>query len=306
VSGAEEILIASLSRGHQHRARRETINLEEHMTYATVMVSLAFDQPNAARLAVTAELAERYQSRVIGVAASEFSPPLYYTSGDQAQKLLDQGIAAIRRRIAELEAEFRQSMGGHCRELEWRAAVDMPARHIVQQARATDLVISGKGTPGPLSDPFTQADPADLVMQLGRPLLIVPDVVGRVDLSSVLVAWKDNLEARRAIVDALPMLRQAGHVTVVGVAEADDDRDAVRAGIHDVVDWLSRHRIIATGLVPETAGDVAAQLDAAAAEAEASVIVAGAYGHSRFREWILGGVTQHLIEQSAHTVLLSR
>ncbi|NVN87996.1 MAG: universal stress protein [Rhodopseudomonas sp.] len=276
------------------------------MTYATVMVSLAFDQPNASRLAVTAELAERYQSRVIGVAASEFSPPLYYTSGELAQQLLDQGIAAIRQRIGELEAEFRRSMGGHCRELEWRAAVEMPARHVVQQARAADLVVSGTGVPGPLTDPFTQADPADLVMQLGRPLLIVPEVVSRVDLSSVLVAWKDNLEARRAIVDALPLLRQASHVTVAGIVEEDADRDAVLAGIHDVVDWLSRHHIIAAGVVPETTGHIAAQLDSAAAEAEASVIVAGAYGHSRFREWILGGVTKHLVEQTTHSVLLSR
>lgn len=275
------------------------------MTYATVMVSLAFDQANAARLAATCELAERYQSRVIGVAASEFSPPLYYTSGEQAQQLLDQGIAAIRRRIAELEAEFRQAMAGHCRELEWRAAVEMPARHIVQQARAADLVISGGGS-GPLSDPFAQADPADLVMQLGRPLLIVPEGASRVDLSSVVVAWKDNPEARRAIVDALPLLRQAGHVTVAAIAETDDERDAVNAGVHDVVDWLSRHHIVAAGQVPDGTGHAATQLTAIAAKAEAGVIVAGAYGHSRFREWILGGVTRQLVRQTSRAVLLSR
>ncbi|KIZ39285.1 MULTISPECIES: universal stress protein [Rhodopseudomonas] len=276
------------------------------MTYASVMVSLAFDQANTVRLALACEIAERYQSRVIGAAASEFSAPLYFTSGEAAQKLLDEGNAKIRRRIVELEAEFRQSMGGHCRELEWRAAVEMPAKYIVQQARAADLVISGGGVRDPLCDPFAQADPADLVMQLGRPLLIVPEGPGRVDLSRVLVAWKDNPEARRAIVDALPLLRHASHVSVAAIAEAADERDAAQASVADVVDWLSRHHIVASGLVPEACGHAATQLSEIAGSTEAGVIVAGAYGHSRFREWILGGVTRHLVEQGSRAVLLSR
>ncbi|ABE38584.1 universal stress protein [Rhodopseudomonas pseudopalustris] len=274
------------------------------MTYSTMMVTLSCDHTNACQLGIAAELAERFEARVIGIAASDISPPLYFTSGDQAERLLEHGLAAIRQRLGEVEAEFRQAMGGHARELQWRSAIDQPAKYIVQQARAADIVISRAA--GPLTDPFALADPADLVMQIGRPLLVVPDDNCRVDLSSVLVAWKDNPEARRAIVNALPLLRQASHVTVVEIVEHDGSRADALAGVHDVVDWLSRHHIHATGEVPAPAGDVARQLDTVATQVRAGIVVAGAYGHSRFREWILGGVTQHLIEQTARCALLAR
>ncbi|MFC0239558.1 universal stress protein [Rhodopseudomonas telluris] len=276
------------------------------MTYSTVMVALQCDQPNAYALGIAAELAERFEARLIGVSASDLSPPLYYTSGDSAERLLEQGIATIRKRLADLETEFRDAMRGHARELQWRSAIGQPAKYIVQQARAADLVITGATDRGALTDPFTVTDPADLVMRIGRPLLVVPTGVCRVDLSSVLVAWKDNPEARRAIVDALPLLRQASHVTVLEIVEEDGDRAEALAGVHDVVDWLSRHHIHAVGDVPAEAGDVAAQLDKVADRVGAGAIIAGAYGHSRFREWILGGVTQHLLEQSARCVFLAR
>ncbi|PZA13051.1 universal stress protein [Rhodopseudomonas palustris] len=278
------------------------------MTYSTVMVALAFDQPNACRLGIAAELAERFESRLIGIAASELSPPLYYMSGAQAERVLVEGLAAIKLRLGELEAEFRKAMGGHARELEWRSAIEQPARYIVQQARAADLVVCGAGTPSVLTDPFALADPADLVMEIGRPLLVVPPNVCRIDLSSVLVAWKDNPEARRAIVDALPLLRQASHVTVVEIVESEEDegRATALAGVHDVVDWLSRHHIHAVGEVPEPSGDVSRQITDVARRVGAGIVIAGAYGRSRFREWILGGVTQHLLEQTSRCAFLAR
>lgn len=277
------------------------------MTYTTVMVALAFDQSNASRLGIAAELAERFEARLIGIAASELSPPLYYATGQTAERLLAQGIDAIKQRLGELEAEFREAMRGHAHELEWRAAVDLPAKYIVQQARAADIVVGGAATRGVFGDPFAVADSADLVMQIGRPVLVAPAGLSRTNLSSVLVAWKDNPEARRAIVDALPLLRQATHVTVTEIVEDEQgSRGAALAGVHDVIEWLSRHRIRATAEVPERAGDVGEQIDRIAQQVGAGVVIAGAYGHSRFREWVLGGVTRHLIEQSGRCAFLAR
>jgi nucleotide-binding universal stress UspA family protein len=121
------------------------------------------------------------------------------------------------------------------------------------------------------------------------------------------VAWKDTPEARRAVADSLPLLRKARDITVVAIPEQDDDRSAVLAGVTDVVAWLARHGVTATAQVSEASrNDTAADhLDKVAADVGAGLIVAGAYGHSRFRELILGGVTQHLVSQSARCVLLS-
>ena len=274
------------------------------MTYATVMVSLALDQANEARLEAAGQIAERFDSGIVGIASAQFSPPLYYSLGEQAQNLIEQGEAAIKKRISELEVQFREATKNRAGHVEWRSAIDFPARYIVQEARCADIVVSG-GQGKNFSDPFALASPKDLVMQAGRPLFVAPDNVSWLDLRSVLVAWKDTLEARRAIADSLPMLRKAKEVTVAEVVETGDSRPAAVSRVRDVVAWLSRHGVSAAELVPERSGDVIAQLDGIAADVAAGVVVAGAYGHSRFRELILGGMTEHLITQSKRCVLLS-
>jgi nucleotide-binding universal stress UspA family protein len=274
------------------------------MTYATVMVSLALDESNEARLEAAGQIAERFDSGIVGIAAAQFSPPVYFTSGEQAQNLIDQGQALIKKRMSELEVQFREATKNRAKYVEWRCAIDFPARYILQEARCADIIVSG-GQSNALSDPFALASPKDLVMQAGRPLLIAPDNVSWLDLRSVLMAWKDTPEARRAIADSLPMLRKAKEVTVTEIVEAGDNRSAAVSRVRDVVAWLSRHGVSASEVVPDDGGDVIAQLDAIAANVGAGVVVAGAYGHSRFRELILGGMTQHLMTQSSRCVLLS-
>jgi nucleotide-binding universal stress UspA family protein len=276
------------------------------MAYATVMVSLALDQSNEARLEAAGQLAERFDAGIIGIAASQFSPPLYFTSGQQAQNLIDEGLASIKKRLSELESQFHEATAGRARQTEWRCAIDFPVRYILQEARCADVIVSG-GDRGALSDPLTQAGPKDLVMQAGRPLLIVPDAVSWLDLRSILVAWKDTPEARRAIAVSLPMLRKAKDITIVEIPEQGDSRPAAVSRVRDVVAWLSRHGISASELVPgmNEHRNAAVQLDGIAADVGAGVIVAGAYGHSRFRELILGGMTQHLITQPARCALMS-
>jgi nucleotide-binding universal stress UspA family protein len=276
------------------------------MTYVTVIVSLALDRSNDARLEIAGQLAERFGAHVIGITAGEFSPPLYFTTGEQAQKLLDEGQAAIRNRVAEAETQFRAAMQNRAAAVEWRCAEDFPTRFIVQQARAADIIVVGEDGRDALSDPFMQANPSDLVMQTGRPLLVVPDTSSWLDLRSVLIAWKDTPEARRAIGDALPMLRQAKDVNIVEIIEDDVNRPAALSGVKDVVGWLSRHGLLASGQVPDECGNVSAQLERIASEVGAGLVVAGAYGHSRLREWVLGGVTKCLVNPLNRCSLLSR
>jgi nucleotide-binding universal stress UspA family protein len=275
------------------------------MTYATVMVGMALGQPNDAPLEVAAQLAERFDAKVIGVAAAEFTPPLYFTAGEAAQLLVDQGWAAVKGRIAELEREFYEGMQNRATQVEWRSAEDFPTRYMVQQARACDLIVVGEAGRGQIADPFAQADPNELVMQAGRPMLVVPGACNWLDLRSVLIAWKDTVEARRAVRDALPMLRKATEVTVVEIVEDEADRAAALSRVEDVAAWLSRHDVHASRQVPRQCGDAATQLERIAADVGAGVVIAGAYGHSRLSEWMLGGVTRRLINPSRHCSLLT-
>ena len=268
-----------------------------------MMVGLALGQPNDPRLEVAAQLAKWFGARVIGVAAAEFSPPLYFTEGEPAQRLIDQGWAAVKNRLKELEGGFRAAMQNRAVEVEWRCVEDFRTRFIVRQARASDIIVVGEAARGGLADPFVQVNPSDLVMQVGRPLLVVPESCSWLDLRSVLVAWKDTAEARRAVNDALPLLRKSTEITIVEIVEDEADRAAALLRVEDVAAWLSRHGVRASQRVPGQCGDAAAQLEQVASDV--GVVIAGAYGHSRLSEWILGGVTRRLINPTIRCSLLS-
>lgn len=275
------------------------------MTYATIMVSLASDQPNERCLAIASEMVEQFDARVVGIAAAEFSPPLYFTAGEQADKMIEQGRNAIKTRLLELESEFRAAMDRSARYVEWRSNMEIPIRFVSGEARAADIIVIRQRRGMGLTDPFAGVNPSDLVMRAGRPLLIVPEEAGSFDLRSVLVAWKDTPEARRAIVDSLPLLRKAKKVTIAEIVE-DGSREAALNRTDDVVTWLKHHNIAASSIVSDEKSHTTAALDRIASIAGAGVVVAGAYGHSRLREWVLGGVTQHFATESTRCVLLSR
>jgi len=275
------------------------------MDYKTVMVGLALDRRNDACLRVAGDLAERFGARIIGVAASDIRPPMYFADGDVAQKLLDEEAAAIERRLSELEAEFRAAVERRATALEWRSARALPVPYLLQQARAADILVIG-ARQETLVDPSSAPDPSDLVMQAGRPLIVVPSTVEWLDLRSVLVAWKDVREARRAVFDALPILAAAKEVTIAEIPEQDGRRAEALAHVADVAAWLRSHGITANTVVPEKAGGVTGQLENIAANIGAGAVIAGAYGHSRLREWVLSGVTRHLATESRRCAFLSR
>ena len=275
------------------------------MDYKTVMVGLAMDRRNDACLRVAGDVAERFGARIIGVAASDIRPPMYFAEGDFAQKLFDEEVAAIERRLSELEAEFRASVERRATAVEWRSARTLPVPYMLQQARAADILVIG-ARPETLVDPSAAADPSDLLMQAGRLLIVVPSTVEWLDLRSVLVAWKDVREARRAVFDALPILAAAKEVTIAEILEQDGRRADALARVADVAAWLRGHGIAANTVVPEKAGVVTGQLQNIAANVGAGAVIAGAYGHSRFREWVLSGVTRHLATESRRCAFLSR
>src|SRR5215468_5574852 len=102
------------------------------MTYATAMVSLAVDQPNDALLEVTGQLAGQLSGRVIGIAAAMFSPPMYFLDGTASQRLIDEGEAAIHAGMSQVEGQFRAAINGRAKDIEWRSALEPPARFVAR------------------------------------------------------------------------------------------------------------------------------------------------------------------------------
>ena len=277
------------------------------MDYRTIMVSLALDQSNDACLAVAGDLAERFEARVVGIAASDIRPTLYFAEGPYVQRVLEDESDALQKRLLELETEFRASVTKRAKSVVWRSALTSPTPYVTHHSRAADLLVVGARAET-IVDPSAAIDPSDLMMQAGRPVIVVPPTVQWLDLRSVLVAWKDTRESRRAVFDALPILAAAKEVTIAEIPERDVERATASSHLQGVAAWLDCHGISVNTIVPETdTGDsTPKQLDSIAAAVGAGAVIAGAYGHSRFREWILGGVTRHLTSESHRSAFLSR
>ncbi|HET6306393.1 MAG TPA: universal stress protein, partial [Rhodopila sp.] len=204
------------------------------------------------------------------------------------------------------ETEFRAAMEGSGLGVEWRPVVtsDSLSAYLADESYGADLVITGVDRSTSLFDTSRHVDVGDFVMQAGRPCLIVPAALERFSLDHVVVGWKDGCEARRAASDALPLLKVAGRVSVVAIAAKEDVEDA-QARLTGVAGWLQRHGIAAETVVASVVGDDAGQLGALAQELGATLLVAGAYGHSRVREWALGGVTRDLLLRAERCALVS-
>ena len=274
------------------------------MSYATLMVHLALGRPNAGLLKITAELADRFGAGVIAIAARQPLQMVYgdgYVSGDLYQEDRDE----IVKELGVAETEFRAALQGRVAFVEWRSAQVYAylADYIANEARCADLVLTGVAS-GDFLDASRAVDTGELIMQAGRPVLIVPTGASSLTLDHALIGWKDTREARRAVADSLPLLKHATRVSIVELAR-EEDLTAARRHVDDVVAWLGRHAIRAEGSAQLSTGDDASALYAIGQDQGADVVVAGAYGHSRLREWVLGGVTRDLLLSANRCSLVS-
>ena len=272
------------------------------MTSPTLLVNLEPGESNAGLLQVAGGLADRLGASVIGVAARQ--PMQLDVSGTCyiSAEIINEERAERDLEMSDAEAEFRAVFDRPHHE--WRSSMSFasPSGYIVDQARHANLLLTGMPRHEPADQ--TRATAGELVMQCGRPVLVIPHAPATPSLGRILLAWKDTREARRAALDALPLLERAQQVTVVEIV-ADEELPAARERLADVSNWLARHGVASDVLACASIGDDAGQLDAVAREAGANLVVAGAYGHSRLREWAFGGVTRTLLLRGDRCAMLS-
>lgn len=189
---------------------------------------------------------------------------------------------------------------------EWRALRGDPTRLTAVHGRYSDLIIIGQVNPAREPD-LPVPLPEDLVFEAGRPLLVVP-YAGRFPTvgERVLIGWNASREAARALSDAMPLLASAKRLTVMAVnpdTGADGMGDEPGA---DIARHLSRHfnRVEATHISTRAVEPGDTILNTVADES-CDLVVMGAYGRSRLRELILGGMTRYMLQHMTVPVLMS-
>ena len=274
------------------------------MTYRVVMAALSPGRDCQGVAGAAIALARHFEAMLL---ARAYCRPIHSICGDYSvpAALFQEDRRQIERHLKASEADFRAIVAKHDHAADWQgeSSTEPLSERLARESAAADIVVAGVPKAGELPDATRQPDLCDLVMQAGRPVMLVPESSRTAKFERILVAWKDTSEARRAVRDALPLLAKARNVLVVEI-HAPDEHASAWQSVARVSRWLARHGIAAEEKVVAAEMANASQLSGLARAYDADVIVAGAYGHNRQGRWALGGITSELLS-GGRCVLLS-
>ncbi len=275
------------------------------MGFKTMLVHVDTGRSAPARLKLSADLAARSAAHVIGLYVRRpFQAPAFSDAGPAMDSLYRTYENAAKADEALATAAFRDFIGGTSLSSEWRVTDGLAEEIVAAHARYADLVIVGQSEPDDATT--TPSDLAEtVVIASERPVLIVPHIgVTKPPGKTVLLCWNGTREAARAVTGALPILKKADKVIIL-LVDPRDDGNPEGPGAR-VATWLARHGVKAI-VKRDTAGDsdVGGVILSRAADQDADLIVMGLYGHSRMREWVLGGASRTLLASMTVPLLVA-
>ena len=273
------------------------------MTYRDILVHVSRDRRTPARLDAAIGLAEHCRGRVTGVYVLPYpSLPTYAGTFEIPDDVLEDVSRQQRNWAADAERAFRERTAEKAVPSEWLLQAGDPIEAVTTRAHCADITIVGQSDP---DDPRSIRGLADgVVLSAGGPVLVWPCAGSfGVDPVTVMVAWNDTREAKRALADALPFLQRAGKVIVFGIDEGDSKRIAVT----DVSAHVARHGVSVETMhtVASSGIDTGGLLLSAVGDVGVDLLVMGAYGHRRMRELLLGGATRDILREMTVPVLMS-
>lgn len=279
------------------------------MWYKTVLVHVDQGRDAAARIAVAAGIALANEAHLVGAAMTGMSPSVFAAAGlDPASPPLLLPFDALREETTlALDAFERQVAALGVASYEKREVEDQAGPGMSMQARYADLLVVSQSDRGALA-PRLRADfPEYVLLNCARPVLVVPGALAPAPIGRhVLVGWNGSREATRALTSAIPLLKEARQVDVAVLnPESEGDLHGPVAGA-DIALFLARHGVKVNVQAKSGVADVGAALLSMAAAAGADLLVAGAYGHSRIGEILLGGATRTLLDSARLPLWMAR
>ena len=275
------------------------------MSYKTILVHVDHSPHCEARVRAAAAIALQQQAHLTGAAMGGMARTMYEDGGaDLGVALIAAHMATLRERADTALARFdtiAASMG--VPSFERRMVDDEPEGGLALQARYADLVVVSQPDPEDVCSRLAPGLPAYVMVAGGRPVLVVPHhgavaAPGR----RVLLAWDASLEATRAVGAALPLLRRADAVSVALFNPGPAHGPQPGA---DIALYLARHGVQVELEQRQGEADIGEALLSLAAEQQSDLIVMGGYGHTRFRELMLGGVTKTVLQRMTVPVLMA-
>ena len=277
------------------------------MSYKNFLVHLDDRKSCAGRVAAAISLAQAHEAHLTGlyIATDPVLPSNLRAEAppEYMRMLLEQQKEAM----VVAEQNFGETMrkagvNADCRSTHMTSSL-IPTV-ISLHARYADLVVLGQPEPDARGE-YQSSNAEDVIMSSGRPALVVPYIgPGKTLGQRVMVAWDGGREAARAVGDAMPLLEKAESVSVVVINPKSGDHEAQPGA--DISLHLARHGIKVEAQQLEIRDmSVADAILSRMADQAIDLLVMGAYGHSRIREWVLGGTTRQIFAQMTVPVLMS-
>lgn len=270
-----------------------------------VVVNIGLNEKNpAAEYAIS--IGETFDAHVLGVAFA-YEPLIPYSaSGGVPAEFIEAQRAdsdrSARNAIARFEeAAKRAGISYETRVL--NASVSGASDQLGQISRRFDVVVLAQPTHDkPMPDEVIDEG---VLFEAGRPAIFVPFIQkGGIALDRIMICWDGGRTAARAVADSLPFLKKAKQVEVVIIGHKPPKSDEIPGA--DLGEHLARHGLkVEVKRITSSDIDVASTILSHAADSSADFIVMGGYGHSRLREFVLGGATRGLFEAMTVPVLMS-
>jgi nucleotide-binding universal stress UspA family protein len=278
------------------------------MAYKDLLVHVDDTRSCAARLQAAIELAIAHDAHLTGVYVVTDPSPAGLVQGylppdvtDMLERQAGERADAALARFAEVARRNQISFETRIDRVLYAAMSEALATH----ARHADLAILGQPDPEDAEGP--QYLPEEVTLSSGRPSLVIPYIGPAATLGQrVTVAWDASREAARAISDAMPILERAQAVAVVTVNPREKPFGHGEQPGADIALHLARHGIkVEVDRVESRDVDIANTILSHIADRSSDLLVMGAYGHSRLREFVLGGVTRTILHDMTVPALMA-
>lgn len=278
------------------------------MSFKSILVHIDYTERAYERMDIAIDLAQRFDAHLSALAPAG-NPLLPFTGaadgfGNYAAEVMQE---LTRLSHASVERFHAKAKTAGFSTYDASACEGDAVYALKKAAMYADLVVLGQTD----REHTTPAKPNDLpqavVLGAGRPVLIVPYAgtfahVGR----RVLLLWNESRESARAARDAMPILQSAQQVDVLAFDVKSVKPAGFESGLGEIGDYLARHGVkVNVAREPIGEVDVGALALSRAADFGSDLIVMGGYGHSRLREWVMGGVSRSVLEHMTVPVLMS-
>jgi len=278
--------------------------------FKTIVVHIDGSPRQESRLRAAAFLANAHGAHLVGSAATGISPVEYaLIEGSLGAPVPPSDFVGLRESATVLLDDFmEQAARLGIASMEARLVEDHTDYGLLLQSRYADLVVLSRSpeNPGPDLPGHLRRLPEQVALRGARPVLVVPESYRDEAIPGIAVAaWDGSMQALRALTAALPLLKSASAVKLVLVnPDTLSELHGEQPGA-DMALYLARHGVEVEVVVEYTRTTVGHALIALARDCGAGLLVCGAYGHSRYREWVLGGVTRELLARTPVPLLIA-